>query len=408
MPKITMLKVDWWKEAKARAKPKHITWEAQELLVEVDFDKTIYNLFGSQGKGKNDDLDTKVSEGGRAVYGKFLDNVVGHVKWADALLDKHAKAFQKDKDVKKYNMELTRVEQGFTALMQNEAKDIEKKIEKGVTDAFDKWKKTKSDYKKYKARAAAKIALKIGSMGFAVAKLVGTSGADVLAWRGLIKDSVKTVTELAKLKMDAESFRKATETQLNKVLDWHKKLGDGKAATGSEIGLALLKTAIGTDAEMTLDAVGANVKQYKSKLLKVKEKAQALGEKLAKTQNSMDEAKGLLPADLAKEFEPMEKSVDDLIKQLVTTNEKAAKGDTWAGNMDKLIAELKKAKSVSDAGKCVKAMDSISDIITGGLSWKKLADDSSKAATTISKQAVTLGKNIERWWDEAKKLGKAA
>lgn len=62
----------------------------------------------------------------------------------------------------------------------------------------------------------------------------------MLAWRSLIKDTIKKVDELVTLAKKADTVRERAEKTLNRVLAWHARLGDGKGASVSEVGFGLL------------------------------------------------------------------------------------------------------------------------------------------------------------------------
>ena len=294
----------------------------------------------------------------------------------------------------------------FMGNMEDEAAKAEDAIAKGIMAAWEKHKKTKKEYRDYKIRSGVKLGLKFASLGFAIAKLVGTVGADVLAWRTLVRDSVKSVTEISKLILSAETFRKSTEKQLKVILSWQAKLGDGAGASASEVGLGLLKVVIGTDCEMTLDAVAANVKQYRNKAKGVELSAHSAAKKLNLALNRLGDIPPKLPAPIAQDIKALMVEIEKLIDEVSKLTRQVSDGLEWADTMDELVADLKKAKSVSHAGKLVRAAETLVDSGPAAGGRVALADTGGDLATRILAEATKAGKAIARHGDEVKRLAR--
>ena len=395
-----MIKGDWWAQVRKQAGPRYVTWSAQPIEVVVDFDK------GLHAKLDQDPLLLqKLSDGGSDAYKAFIAECVGHVKWAEGLLEKAKKTLDKDRDPGAFSQEEFRILQGYTALMTNSVKKAEGDIAKAIDAAYAKHQKTRKEYKGYKIRAGIKIALKVTGISFAIAKLVGTMGADVLAWRSLIKDTIKTVTEITKLCAEAEKFRGYIEKELRTVRTWHAKIGDGKGATGSEVGLGLLRAVIGTDCEVTLDAVGSNVKQYRSKLQGVDLKAHKVARDLDQAIALMIADEKKVPAEIRNKWlSPLQTEVQKLIEEVIGLQEQVRDGLAWADRTDTEVKAMKKARSTSELARCVKLLETVIDGLTTTRGWVGFADKGGNLGVQISKTAVTAGKNIERHCDDLKAL----
>lgn len=403
MPKETMISGDWWSQVKKQASPKYIEWAANPISVTVDFDKDCYE------KLKKDPLLLqKLSDAGSEKYKAFIAEAAKTVKATEAKLDAASKAFNASKDIVAFGKTWDAAQAEFAKDMRAQVQSAEQEIDKAIHAAFAKYQKTKKEYKGYKIRSGVKLGLKLTGIGFSIAKLIGTSGADLLAWRSLLKDSIKTVTEITKLCVTAETMRKGTEKQLKVVLAWQAKLGDGKGATASEVGLGLLKSLVGTDCEMTLDAVGANVKQYRSKLKGVELNAHKVAKELQLVLNRVDSVKKEVSADIKAEISVLETDVRKLITQISDLMGEVNRGIDWADTTEGLVGDLKKAKNVSEMGKAVKALDSISDVVTSATGWAKFAKEGGALGTKIAGQTLKVGKNIERWMDDVKKKLKSA
>ncbi|GMG81140.1 hypothetical protein LNKW23_03520 [Paralimibaculum aggregatum] len=403
MPKEKMISGNWWGEVKKAASPKYIEWEANPIEVTVDFPKELHE------KLKKDPLLLqKLSDGGSEKYKAFIASAAKKVKSTESDLEKLSKEFEKDKDIVAFGKKWDAIQEKFVREMRTEVESAEKEIDKGIMDAFAKYQKTKKEYKGYKIRSGIKLGLKFAALGFAIAKLVGTSGADLMAWRSLVRDSIKTVSEIGKLCVSAETFRKATEKQLKVVLAWQAKLGDGKGVTTAEVGLGLLKAVIGTDCEMSIDAVGANVKQFRNKLKGVELSAHKAAKELQLALNRMDSVKAEVPADIKSEMATLETDVRDLITKVSDLMGDVNKGIDWANTVEKIVTDIKKAKSITHLSKMVKALESAADIASSASGWADFADKGDKLGTRIVKQTITVGKNIDRWQDDVKKTLKAA
>ncbi len=399
MPTEKMISGDWWGEVKKQASPKYVTGDANPISVTVDFDKAVYE------KLKKDNLLLqKLSDAGSKEYKAFIGRAAQKVKAAEAEVARAAANYKSDKNPETFNNSKTQIAQKLKAELQAEANSAPGRIEKAIHDAFSKYQKTKKEYKGYKIRAGVKLGMKFASLGFTVAKLVGTAGADLLAWRSLVRDTIKSVTEITKLCLSAETFRKATEKQLKVVRTWHAKLGNGAGATASERGLGLLKVLVGTDCEMTLDAVGSNVKQFKSKIQGVDLNSHAVAKKLTQALNAMDKAKREVSSGIKTEMAQLETQVRDLISEIGSLQSEVRKGEKWADDTKSLVDELKTAANVEKMGKIVKRLETAADIATSIKSWVDFAAKGDKLATRITKQTLTVAKNIERHMDDAKKV----
>lgn len=401
MPKETMISGDWWKEVKSQASPKYIEWAANKIEVIVDFDKGLHKELN-----KDPLLLQKLSDAGSAEYKKFIANAAQYTKRIDTEIEKAAKKFESDRDLAAFARQEDFLMKEFMGNMEDEAGKAETAIAKAIMAAWEKYKKTKKDYRDYKIRSGVKLGIKFASLGFAIGKLVGSVGADVLAWRTLVRDSIKSVTEIGKLIVSAETFRKGTDKQLRVILAWHAKLGDGKGATASEVGLALLKVVIGTDCEMTLDAVSANVKQYRNKAKGVELSAHSAAKKLNLALNRMGDIPPKLPRAIAEDVEALAAEVRKLLEKVTSLTSQVSDGIDWADTVDELVTDLKKAKSVTHAGKLVRAAESLVDIGTSVGGWVQFADKGGDLATKILAETTKLGKAIERHVDDVKAMAR--
>jgi hypothetical protein len=394
-----MIKGDWWKAVKESVQPKYVEWDdPQSVEVEVEFPDELY------AKLKKDPLLLqKLSDGGSEVYKAFVKECAGFTQWADDETEKAALVFGKDKNVQSLQQKMRAIDKGFAARIQKAVDNAPTAIEKGVMDAWAKVKTTRKDYRDYKIRAGAKIGLKVGSIALSIATLVGSHGANPFAWRTLIKDTIKTIDELVTLALEAESVRKRAEGTVNRVLSWHAMLGQGKAAAASEIGLGLLKVFIGTDVYMTYDAAAGDVKAYKSKLGGLDAKSHEAAQKLQKLLLEMHASRTGGTAEIGTEVEAMEKDVARLINKVIALQEEIKGGTVWADNMGKLLAELLKAQGLTELGRILKAVETVSEIALSTQGWVQFAGDAGKLAIGILKDAVTVGKNIDRWMDDVKK-----
>ncbi len=402
MPKEIMISGDWWKEVKKKSSPKYIEWNADKIEVEVDFPKELHS------KLKTDPLLLqKLSDAGSVKYKAFIDSAAQQVKQTEGELEKISRAFDKHKDIIAFGKEWDAIQTDFVKELRSQAMAAETDIAKAILGAFKTYQATKKEYKAYKIRAGVKLGLKFGSLAFAIGKLIGTSGADLFAWRSLVRDSIKTISEITKLAVSAETFRKGTEKQLKVVLAWHARLKDGAGATASEVGLGLLKALVGTDCEMTLDAVGSNVKQYKSKLKGVELSAHSAAKKLQIALNRMDSVKAEVPADIQSQMTELENQVRELISEVSDLMGEVAAGVRWADTTEGLVKEMKIAKKVENLSKLVKLIETAFDGYSAGNGWPDAIKGLDTGAAKVTKTLITVGKNIDRWHDDVKKLATA-
>lgn len=406
MPKITIVKADWGKAILAAYKPKFFTLGNYSILAEIDVDKKTFDQFGGT-KGVNDDMDTKVSEAGREVYQAFLAQCVDHLKWADGIITKAEAAFKKDNDVGAYSVARTNAERGLQAMIEKEVKPLAKDIEVAALKRLDKWKKTKSDYRSYKAKIAAKVAFAVTTLTVRAANVAAMPVnplAVIMGIRGTLRDVVTIVLTLSKAVDDVDTFQNRISGQLDTLLKACKS--SSKVGKGLDVAAAFMKFWTSSDGETSFDSLLANIKQYRGKLLKVELEAQKAGKKLTQTLNALDDLNKVAPSDLKSESEKLEKTVDGLIKELIEINAKVKAGNKWADSTETQAKAAKKAKGFEGLGKIVKYMDTAADILGGVLSWTKLAANSAKAASTIATQTATLGKALQRFEGDIKALGK--
>lgn len=408
MPKKEMMKVDWWKDVAEAANPKYITSGPQKITIVGDFPKDIWEKFGTTAKGgENDLLDSKVWYGGRKVYDKFVTSVAKDVEETEKKLEKIAKDLAGNQNPTRFAFLTDSVKENFRKRVEQKVKALPAEVQKGYLQAYDDFMKVKKENRSNKLKLAVNVGGKIAGIGFNIAGLIGTGGANLLNWRGLIKDTIGLLQTSAAMMLSTEKVRKAIDLELKAVKKIHKALGNGKGATASEVGLALLKTATGLDVMTTLDSLQENVRLYKARMIGLDSHAQSLGKKVTKLQNELDAAMRKAPEQAENGFLNLKKKVNDLLDKVSSLSKKVEEGREWVRTMDKQIADMKAAKKVTALDKIFKVIDSAADIVTGGLSWDKMAKGTETVAKTVAEEAVSLVKNLESWEGEMKALKKA-
>ncbi len=399
MPKDVFISGNWWKEVKKHARPGLVELSVSPFSVEVEFDKKSYALLE-----KHPTLHQQIMDAGSEEYKNMISEGVTLVRGCEIHLLKLGKQFEKDRDINAFMKRFQEAKISFVQAIHKLTTDAKKKIERAIIRAFNAYLKKKKDFQKYKIRVATKIGLKLGSIGFGVARLISTSGADVLAWRGLVKDAILTLTEAYKFMDGAEAFRKKINKQLDLIAAWHKKLGAG--ATASEVGLGILKSLIGTECEGTLVAVSANVKQYRKKLKGVELKAHAAAAELNVVLNRIESVKKEVDSKAQKELEDLTAKVMKLIDKITSAFDEINAGLAWADGIETQIDEMARAKNVKEMGTVIKLLDTASDVATSAKSWSSFAQEGKSLGAKVGSQANTAGKSVERWWDTVAKLRK--
>lgn len=401
MAKELIISRNWWKEAKKWAKSDLVQYTPHPIKVEADFDKDGEELLKTYPMLKqqlmnaaNAECDKLVSDGGTLLRG---------TEWQ---LKKVSKYFLDKKDLKGFMREFQGTKISFVQGVTTLVREAKKRIEKAIVAAMKAFLKLKKDVSKYKLRVAAKIGLKLGSLGIAIAGLVSSSGANVVAWRTLIKDMTGTYTEARAFMASAESFRKKIDKNLKSVQAWHAKLGDGAGATASEVGLGLLKVLIGTDGGKTLDALGANAGQYRKKLQCVELKAHETAAQLNLILNRAEILEKETGENEQKTLEALRKKIQEMIDKVHGAIGEIETGVTWADEIDETIADLKAAKNVRSMGLCIKALDTASDLATTTNSIANFVDSGGSLSKEIHAQAFKIGKNVDRWEKEVRTLVK--
>ncbi|MEM7560477.1 MAG: hypothetical protein AAF394_15250 [Planctomycetota bacterium] len=402
MPNVTMISGDWWKMVTKKAKPKYaVSSSAQTIEVVIDFDENMYKLLQ-----RDPLLLQKLSDSGSEVYKAFITTCIGHVSWGEALIEKANRGYSASKDIKKFNIAVSNAQQGMAKLLKAEVDKAQADIPNAIRKAWSEYQGARTEYRNYKFRAGCKLGLKAASLLLNASRLVATAGIDALAWRGAVKNATKGYNELVSLTLSADELQKKIEKNLKAVTNWHTKLGNGKRATGSDVGLGLLKVLVGTDCGKTLDSLSSATKNYKKKLIGVDLKSHEVAKQLNGVLAKLEAAQAELPQESGKVMKSLGEKFYELFTSVSDTQGSVKLGKAWATDMEARIDEMKKARNVKQLGRVLKLIETLETGLKRGLLPKKAAKCGTALATAITKDAVNAGKLIDRWFDDAKKLKK--
>lgn len=155
---------------------------------------------------------------------------------------------------------------------------------------------------------------------------------------------------------------------------------------------------------MTIGSVAQDARACRNKLGGLDRKSHAAARELQKLLEAMDAARSGLPADLARRFEPVQTDVNRLIEKVISLQTEIKGGNIRVANMTRLVAEMAKAKGTSELERILKGTETASEIALATKGWVTFSGDAGKIATGIVKDAVTVGRNIDRWMDDVKEL----
>lgn len=324
MPKETVIEVDAVRVLMNEVKPRHVEWTGkQQVKITLDFDKDVLKVFD-----ENPLIFAKVREAISETYYKWKDDAAGALKDLDnAIKDNVGDAAKIERAIDAFERDLKRL----TGKLEGDA-------DAAAVKAWAAIKKEHKEYAKYSIKCIVDAVLGIGGLVMSILGLggaVATGGLSAfIGITGLVKSITGLMSQFERAVSDAETVQKKIETDLDDLRSEYaglKRAGIGLA----EVGKAAVKTLFGAEFT-TIETVGGNLDLYANKLRGINKASEKMAAELNKLLKEVDtgqrQAASILSNNprLARPVEQLEKMIDNLIKQIISDQERIAKGITWA------------------------------------------------------------------------------
>ncbi|MFK7751569.1 MAG: hypothetical protein AB8B51_03375 [Sedimentitalea sp.] len=329
MATVIILENDVARTLRGAVKPKGLQLNKPLLC------KVTLNVDDKAYKVLDDDplLLAKMTEASSAVYAKVMDKLGAELKKADA-------AYVKTNSVSERNKIISDFESSAKKLLGKLA-DVGAKAAQGKWDEF---KKTKSEYMKYKVKAGVDLAIDGLNVAGGIAGAVGSGGFSlIISLYGIIKTLIGMAMKVYKLAIDADKMQKKVTKGLAKVqksFDKKKKEVSGAKDTGK----AFVNSLLGADFIPTVSSVKSDNDQYLSKLQGVDVNSHALAKKLNDVLKAVDDIAKKPDVQRSKKVQTalkkLQSSTAKLIDKVIMMQEKVNEGKTFQKNTSDAIKEI--------------------------------------------------------------------
>lgn len=382
MAEIVLLEFDIWRAVKNLSKSQVLEAQGKPMWFKmaIDVDNKVRDKIN-----KDPLLQAKMTAPASLSYNNITKILVNKAKELDKLFLKtdNATSAQKKKALEEFK-------KAIPPLMAKLKKDAEK----GATDAWTNYVKTKEEYKTYKIKSACKITLEVANItvgAIGVAGSITTFGFSLITGLyGLTKSVSSLLTQVYKLAIDADKMQKKVEKSM-KTLQTNYKKNKKPVSQLKQAGKGLLNFIFGTTVKTTINSTKSDNEQYLDKLKGVQVNAHKAAKQLNNCLQTLDKlseaAKDVNSSKLKKNITKLEKEVDKKITQIQALNEKVEKGLVWQANTAALLEYLHKEESSKWVDLFEKGLVFVDLGLTAGSTDWKSAESVASAAFALVKEA---------------------
>lgn len=392
-------------------KPKMFAFKPMPIKVELTETKIIDVI---QGKGKTKGDPLLGQELRDAAQEVFEERAKELAKLLSTLEDEAERKLKATGNPDSLNLIRKLVPESFAKA----AKEADAEATRAAEAAWERYKKTHSEYRGYKIKLGVTMALSgvtivgsVASAGISAATgavpgiFISMYGA-AQAFNALLKSISDTVTK-------TEQVAAKLQRDIRKVEADYRNAAKKAANTAKEVAKRGLGKIMGIDMIPSLKTLDADAGLYKSKLDGLYVKAHDAAKKLEK---ALDDAEAagkqlkLLPEALRKQVEPrldkLEASVKELIETVMKLYERTRTGLAKLEDLKKQIENVKKAVNTKAADVASGAFEILFDLgLVASGTFASGLPDLSKALTTaqfISDEALNLANFISSHHEKLK------
>jgi len=250
--------------------------------------------------------------------------------------------YEKEAKVHLEKNDEAKAKQVFKDFEKQANKLIDKIEKKALDDMEDEWKKIQKihkQYGKYKLNAGIDLTAKIGGFISKVARAVVSSGTDISAILGGVKDLYNIYKDVRKLADSAEDVHEKNEKILVKLQKrMETKSSSALKQTAKDKVKEKAKKAIVSLIEDGVDDLSKSNDLFENKLLGLEVKADSVSKKVVKLLDKVEKQKSDLTGEQLASIEAL---TDLSLKKVDSLNDRIQIGLTNHENMKKSIADLK-------------------------------------------------------------------
>ena len=321
MPTFTLIDMDMWPQIRSKARPQALALKKLPLKINIDCDPKLWKAIE-----KDPLLHQKMVDAVNDNRKKTTVNLVKLVEHHDALIVKASDKREQQVQAKEFK---GRAEKEVSALKTQAPRAVEK--------VWEQRKRTQKEYRNYKIKAGASVAVDVVDITLGVASAVGTAGASLaISIIVLLRSTAGMVQKLTKLAVEAETLQKKLVkdlTQIQRAYSDASRTGVG----AQELGGSYINKVINVDLAPTISSCKTDNQQFGNKLKGLDVDSHKVSANLGKALNDVDkltvkvkDRKSKLDDrkrnKLLTSVGKLEKSVHKMIEKVIGLQERVNKG----------------------------------------------------------------------------------
>lgn len=339
MPRFTLIEMNMWPEIQSKAKPQALQLKKLPLKIDIDCDSKLWKAIG-----KDPLLHQKMVDAVNDNRKKTTINLIKLVSHHDALIVKAPDARQQQQQAKEFK---GRAEKEVSALRSQAPRAVEK--------VWEQRKRTQKEYRNYKIKAGASVAVDVVDITLGVTGAVGSAGASLaLSIIVVLRSTAGMVQKLAKLAVEAETLQKKLVRDLKEL---HRAYAEASRTSvgAQELAGNYVQKVFNVDLAPTISSCKTDNEQFGNKLKGLDVDSHKVSSNLGKTLTDVDkltdkikDRKSNLPdrkrQKLLGSVGKLEKSVNGMIEKVIGLQERVNKGNVAHKDYTEIIQGLKAKK----------------------------------------------------------------